>query len=97
MWSGLAAGHRCQLTYRSQSATVMSAIYYGGVALTPEKQNEYNKKQLVLLGKLILAFLPTFPPPVPPPNPTRHSPSLPSPRNRLTIRRTADKHPHPTR
>merc|ERR1719487_1506704 len=27
----------------SQSATVMSAIYYGGVALTPEKQNEYNK------------------------------------------------------
>ena len=36
---------------RLQAATVGAAIYYGGAALTPEKQHEFSKKQLVMLGE----------------------------------------------
>ena len=39
-----------KLIHRAQTATVGAAIYYGGVAMTSAKQNEYFQKQRVLLG-----------------------------------------------
>lgn len=46
--------HVAGLTRRAQFATVGAAIYYGGVAVTSAKQNEYFQKQRVLLGEFSL-------------------------------------------
>ena len=39
-----------ELTGSSQAATIAALVYYGGIALTEEKQFEYMQKQRVLLG-----------------------------------------------
>ena len=52
LWNGKGPGAD-QVWARSQGLTIAAAAYYGGVAYTRSQQEQYQKKQLVLLGKFI--------------------------------------------